>query len=63
MLVLGRNFQDKILIGDNVIMTIVEITGKKVRIGFESPDGVKYIRWELLSREQQEKARAAARSS
>ncbi len=40
MLVLSRRKGEQILIGDNVRLTVVEIRGDKVRIGFEAPKGV-----------------------
>jgi len=63
MLVLGRNQGDKILINDNLILTIVEIKGGKVRIGFEAPKDVIVTRFELLPPHVQENAVAATRSS
>ena len=40
MLVLTRNRDEKIMIGDNIIITIVEIRGDKARIGIEAPKEV-----------------------
>jgi len=40
MLVLSRKANEKILIGENVVVTVVSIRGGKVRLGVEAPDDV-----------------------
>ena len=49
MLVLSRKAGEKILIGNNITITVVEIRGKKgkVRIGIEAPAGVSVDREEV----------------
>ncbi len=37
MLVLSRQRDESIMIGDNVVVTIVDIRGDKVRLGIEAP--------------------------
>lgn len=37
MLVLSRKLRESIHIGDNVVVTVVEISGNKVRLGIEAP--------------------------
>ena len=37
MLVLSRKKNEKITIGDNIIITVVDIRGGKVRLGFDAP--------------------------
>lgn len=44
MLVLTRYPKQKIFIGDNIVMTIVEVKGNKVKIGIEAPKDVNIIR-------------------
>jgi carbon storage regulator CsrA len=51
MLVLTRKATEKILIGDNVALSIVQIQGNKVRIGVEAPPHVTVMRSELVGRE------------
>jgi len=47
MLVLTRMYDEKIVIGDNVVITIVEIRGNKVRIGISAPKDVPVHRGEI----------------
>jgi carbon storage regulator len=67
MLVLARKTnhadqdQSQIVIGDNIIITIVTIDRGKVQVGIEAPKRVRINRAELLSPDQLAKARKAAR--
>lgn len=47
MLVLSRKAGQKIVIGDNVVLTVVEIRGDKARLAFDAPDDVIILREEL----------------
>jgi carbon storage regulator len=47
MLVLSRKVGERILIGDNISVTVVRITGGGVRIGIEAPSDMAVIRQEL----------------
>lgn len=47
MLVLSRKVGERILIGDNIAVTVVRITGGGVRIGIEAPAELPVIREEL----------------
>lgn len=47
MLVLSRHRDEQIMIGDNVVVTIVDIRGDKVRLGIEAPDSVPVHRREI----------------
>lgn len=49
MLVLTRKRGDKILIGDNIVVTIVNVGRGLVRVGVESPRDVKILREELVN--------------
>lgn len=40
MLVLSRKTNESIVINDNVIVTVVEIRGDKIRLGIEAPKDV-----------------------
>lgn len=54
MLVLSRKIGERVLIGDNIAVTVVRITGGGVRLGIEAPPEMPVIREEL--KEQLEKA-------
>lgn len=48
MLVLSRKLGEKIFIGDNVCITVVDIDRGKIRLGIEAPRNVPIYRQELL---------------
>jgi carbon storage regulator len=48
MLVLSRKRDERIVIGDNIVITIVEVRGDKVRLGIEAPSEVPVHRQEVL---------------
>jgi carbon storage regulator len=50
MLVLTRRVSESIRIGDDVVVTVVQIAPGKVRIGIEAPSGCMILREELLDR-------------
>ncbi len=47
MLVLSRKKDEKIVIGDNISIMVVEIRGDKVRLGIEAPRDVSVHRREV----------------
>ena len=47
MLVLSRKHNERIRVGDSVVVTIVRVSGDKVRIGIEAPADVRVLRDEL----------------
>ena len=47
MLVLSRKQSQRIRVGDSVIVTVVRVSGDKVRIGIEAPADVRVLRDEL----------------
>ncbi|MFO1005371.1 MAG: carbon storage regulator CsrA [Planctomycetaceae bacterium] len=47
MLVLSRHRDESIMIGDNIVITIVDIRGDKVRIGIQAPTNVPVHREEI----------------
>ncbi len=52
VLVLSMRPSERILIGDNVILTVVGIVGDKVKIGISAPQGVKVDREEVRDRDR-----------
>jgi len=56
MLVLSRRKNEQVMIGDDTVVTVVEVLGDKVRLGFEAPKEVAIHRREVWVIIQQEKA-------
>lgn len=54
MLVLSRKKNERILIGENVEVTVVEVRGDKVRLGFDAPREVEIVRPEVIERHAEE---------
>ncbi|MSR32648.1 MAG: carbon storage regulator [Gemmataceae bacterium] len=50
MLVLTRKPGEKIRIGKNIVLTIIEVVGNRVRVGIEAPEEIAVVRGELLAR-------------
>ena len=53
MLVLSRKESEKIMLGDSVILTIVRVSGDRVRLGIEAPSDMLILRMELDPNEQE----------
>ena len=47
MLVLSRKESEKIMLGETIVLTIVRVTGDRVRLGIEAPDDMLILRQEL----------------
>ena len=47
MLVLSRHRDESIMIGDDIVITIVDIRGDKVRLGIQAPTHVPVHRQEV----------------
>lgn len=60
MLILARRTDEKIRIGENIVITIIEIHGDQVKIGVEAPKTVKVFRQEVFEEIQKENKAAAA---
>ena len=54
MLILSRKIDQKIRIGDDIILTIIDVKGDQVKIGVEAPSDVKVYRQEVFSAIQSE---------
>lgn len=52
MLVLSRKLGEKICIGDNICITVVDVERGKIRLGIEAPRDVPIFRQELLTGHQ-----------
>jgi carbon storage regulator len=51
MLALSRKRGEKVVIGDGVTLTVVEVRGDRVRLAFDAPDQVRILRAELARRQ------------
>jgi carbon storage regulator len=60
MLVLSRQRDESIMIGDDVEITIVDVRGDKVRLGITAPKNIPVHRREIYDAIQREKAQKAA---
>ncbi len=59
MLVLSRQRDESIVIGDKVVVTIVDIRGDKVRLGIQAPGEIPVHRQEVYEAIQRENRKAA----
>lgn len=60
MLALTRKIGERIFIGDNIILTIVDIKGDSIRLGIDAPKEVKIYRgeiYEAIAAENQQSAK------
>jgi carbon storage regulator len=58
MLVLSRHRDESIMIGDDVVITIVDIRGDKVRLGINAPQDIPVHRQEVYEAIQRENRNA-----
>ena len=55
MLVLSRKKDESIILGDNIVITVVDIRGDKVRLGIQAPTEISVHRQEVYEKIQTEK--------
>jgi carbon storage regulator len=48
MLILSRKVNEKIMIGDDISVSIIEVRGDQVRLGVDAPRTVKVFRQEVF---------------
>jgi len=49
MLILSRKVDEKVVIGDDITISIIEVRGDQVRIGIDAPKRVKVYRQEVYN--------------
>ena len=59
MLVLTRRAGERVLLGEEIEVTVVSVRGDQVRLGIEAPAEVSICRSELVERVKEENAAAA----
>jgi carbon storage regulator len=62
MLVITRKTGERICLGDDVTITVLDVAGSSVRIGIEAPSDLRVYRYEIWLAVQEEN-RAAAEAS
>jgi carbon storage regulator len=62
MLVLSRRIGESVAIGDDVVVTVLEVRGDVVRIGIDAPRSVAVHRAELLAELESTNQQAASPS-
>lgn len=63
MLILSRKIDQKICIGNDIVLTIIDVKGDQVKIGVEAPGSVKVYRQEVFQAIQSENKAAASQPS
>ena len=66
MLVLSRLRDESIIIGDNVVVTVVDVRGDKVKLGIDAPKEISVHRQEVydaIRRENQQASRLAPKEA
>ena len=63
MLILSRKVDQKIRIGSDIVLTIIDVRGDQVKIGVEAPGDVKVYRQEIFQAIQSENKAAASSGS
>jgi len=59
MLILSRRINEKIMIGEDISISIIEIRGDQVRVGVDAPKTVKVFRQEVFDSIKAENKAAA----
>jgi len=60
MLVLTRKTEESLLLGSEVRITVLGVTGDKVRLGIDAPQSVKILRGETIDQARDANRQAAA---
>jgi carbon storage regulator len=63
MLVLGRKTDESMMIGDEIVVTILAIDGDRVKIGIEAPPHIRILRHELYETIKEANLQAAKLST
>ena len=61
MLVLTRKLEEKIMIGKDIVISILEIDSSSVKIGIKAPKDISILRMEVFEKIQNENIASASR--
>jgi carbon storage regulator len=59
MLILSRRLGESVTIGDDIIVTVVGISGSQIRLGISAPKAIRVLREEIYKAIQKENQSAA----
>jgi carbon storage regulator len=59
MLILSRRLGESVTIGDNIIVTVVGMSGNQIRLGISAPKAIRVLREEIYKAIQKENQSAA----
>lgn len=59
MLVLTRKVGERIRIGDEIVIKVVDVDKGKIRIGIDAPENVSILRMEVYERIQEENRKSS----
>lgn len=60
MLVLSRKKTQRLKLGPDIVVTVIDVSGEKVRLGIDAPKEVTILREELELREKTEPQKKAS---
>ncbi|MDR0502417.1 MAG: carbon storage regulator CsrA [Treponema sp.] len=63
MLILSRKLNEKVIIGDDITISIIEVRGDQVRIGIDAPKKIKVFRQEVFEAIKEENKAASVSAS
>lgn len=59
MLIITRRPGEKLMIGDDIVIEVIEVSGSSVRIGIQAPKSIPVYREEIYTAVKEENAAAA----
>ena len=60
MLIITRRPGEKLMIGDDIVIEVMEVSGSSVRIGIQAPKSIPVYREEIYTAVKEENAAAAS---